>query len=106
MNKRSNSSMSVVLVSLGLVLPSAALQGFAMKVLWGWFAVPLHAPRVGVWEAIGLATLLRLLTFDYTLKREAKFTDDPWVNLFVQTGMVVLVCAASLGFGAIYHAFM
>lgn len=70
--KQSQNEHEVIffLLLIVLALPLAAWYGFVVAKVWGWFAVPLGAPRIGVWTAAGLYTLARLLTFDSSIHRE------------------------------------
>lgn len=38
-----------------------AWSGFAMSKLWTWFLVPLGVPAVGIWAAMGIACIGRLM---------------------------------------------
>lgn len=73
-------------------------RGFVTMKLWGWFAVPIGAPRVGLAVAIGLTFLIAHVVY-----RESpiqKKTDKE-----VLTGLltVTLAPALSLGLGWFVH---
>jgi len=40
------------------------INGFAIMKLWGWFVIPLFssAPSLGLWQAVGLSMLCRMIT--------------------------------------------
>ena len=46
--------------SIALIPPMAALHGYLLSIMWGWFAVPIGAPAIGVCHAYGLAVVVRL----------------------------------------------
>lgn len=49
------------LVALVWTLANAVILGWVISQAWGWFAVPLRFPRIGVFHALGLALLVKLL---------------------------------------------
>lgn len=71
--------MHVLLAFIGFVLfvgLAAAWEGFALSVLWGWFIVPLGAPKITVPLAIGLALVVGMLAHQH-----AKDDDREWSDL-------------------------
>lgn len=49
------------LLALVWTLANAVILGWVISQAWGWFAVPLRFPRIGVFHALGLALLVKLL---------------------------------------------
>jgi hypothetical protein len=49
---------------LAFIIPYLLLpwHAFALSILWGWFAVPLGLPPVGLWHAAGLRIVYGTLT--------------------------------------------
>jgi hypothetical protein len=74
-------------------------HGFVYAQLWGWFAVPLGLPAVGMWHALGVAVLFRLLT----LKGYPRPDNKNEAFEAVATWVYPLL---SLGFGWFYQAMM
>lgn len=53
----------IVLLTIGLTVLAATLEGFALTVLWGWFIVPAFGvPALRIPYAIGLALVVGMLT--------------------------------------------
>jgi hypothetical protein len=47
--------------------------GFAFMKMWAWFVVPaLHLPSIGLLEAIGLASIVRLVTYQLNAANSRK----------------------------------
>lgn len=40
-------------------------RGYALSVMWKWFAVPLGVPAIGVAHAIGLAAIVAMMAKSY-----------------------------------------
>lgn len=80
---------AIVLLPLGIIL-----DGWAISVLWNWFAVPyLHAPAIGIVVAIGLkltwATFSRVYDGD---KRPAQVKKrDTWDVVGYALGPLIAV---------------
>lgn len=75
---------------LVMVVAHSLLYGYALSVLWGWFMVPLfNAPPLSIAAAIGVATIVTLLT--YKMRKEDVTGDDLTPR---QTGKVMLLLAA------------
>jgi hypothetical protein len=53
-----------------VVFGNTALRGWAIAKLWGWFVVPLGFGEIGIVEAVGLSTLISLLTARYSKEPE------------------------------------
>lgn len=52
-----------IALALVLYIPTGALRGWAVLMLWGWYAVPLGAPVIGLAQAWGVSWLVSLLTW-------------------------------------------
>jgi hypothetical protein len=52
----------IALIILAITTVAAIWEAFALKVLWGWFLVPLGLPAIGMAHAVGLALIATLLT--------------------------------------------
>lgn len=84
-----------------LILPiSVVINGLLLKVLWGWFVVPLGIQAIGIAHALGLATVCHLLV---GTRYKADDTKATWGYMI---GHVFLRPLIIWGIAAIYHAFM
>jgi hypothetical protein len=79
--------MEVIVALLGLVgivavvALSAMWRGYVLSVLWGWFAVPLGLPVVGVVQAMGVALLVGLLTYrSITTAKLEQSAQEKWTD--------------------------
>lgn len=55
-----------VIGGFGLVLINVLLNGFALKILWGWFIVPtFNVPGLSIPAALGFSVIVSLLTKQY-----------------------------------------
>lgn len=50
-----------------LAVPAWMLWGYCFTVMWTWYMLPLGAPVLGLWQAVGLCVTLSLLR-DYSVK--------------------------------------
>ena len=57
---KSIAGIIALITFIGVV--EALLKGFVLSVLWGWFAVPLGVPAIGIAGAIGIALLVGMLS--------------------------------------------
>jgi hypothetical protein len=67
-----NEEQDAALVVLGLPValllltlaaaPFALLNGLVLKIMWGWFAVPLGLEQISFIHAVGLSFLIRFAT--------------------------------------------
>lgn len=60
MKNKNNSAAEFLLI---LELPiSWAIQSVGLMLMWNWFVIPvLNVANLGVWQAVGIILLLRLL---------------------------------------------
>jgi len=87
------SGLAVLLLVLAYIL-----YGAAFETLWGWFIVPLGAPDIGIVHAIGIVTLIGLLTHtDDSVKRDRKGT-GPMVSLLLRPVLCVIIGRIALSF--------
>ena len=81
-----------VILFIGIVL----LKGLVLKILWGWFIVPLGIMEIGIAHALGFSIIITYLTA--TISKNLEFKTI-MINSFYSSCM-----ALSLGF--IFHLFM
>lgn len=86
------------------IAAAAALKGWVLTVLWGWFVVPVfHLPQLSLPAAIGLSAIVGYLT------RENVDAVAPVRTRKQKLGRAAFVWSgpfAALGFGWIVHQFM
>jgi hypothetical protein len=58
-----------------LIVPSWMLWGYCFTTLWAWYALPLGAPALTIWQAAGLSVTLSLLR-DYAVKVKTQAQKD------------------------------
>lgn len=95
--------MEVLLLIIGVVAIVALAsiwRGFVLSILWGWFAVPLGLPPIGIAWAIGVATVVGMLAGSYSEDKEDK--DDGWKKVIV----LFVAPLIALGVGWVAHASM
>lgn len=80
-------------------LASVPLRAWVLVKLWLWFVVPLGLPAIGLWHAMGLGSLLGLLTYSVQDMREAK-TPMTWAELVSWCWVFPTFC---LGTAAVYR---
>lgn len=85
-------------ISLLLFAPLIMLDGWAVRKLWHWFAVPLGAPALTLAMACGVALLVRTLRGQHVQKETPE-----WSKLVAAGLMGPLV---AVGMGALIHAFV
>lgn len=62
-----------VILDLGFIAGMVCLNALALSILWGWFAVPLGLPPIGVAMAVGLSTIVWLMTSSHKSEDELPF---------------------------------
>lgn len=61
----------VIIVWLAAFFGFAALRGFVLSVMWGWFMVPTFGlPPLGIASAFGVALMVGVLTQDPSAAKE------------------------------------
>lgn len=73
------------------------LKGLVLKILWGWFIVPLGVVAISIPQALGLSILIILLASVKPAK-ESKW-EEIMANSIASSSIVLL-------FGYIFHLFM
>ncbi len=92
-----------IVAGLLLVPISFAVTGWVLSVLWGWFVVPLGLKQIGLAHAIGLSTVVGLMTGVLEQQNSAELEKRPfWSRLLVSTFIRLLV----LGMGWVIHKIM
>ena len=101
LNLKSKEEMSLALIIFTLLaFPFAVvIYGLLLKVLWGWFIVPLGVQAIGVAHALGLVLLFGFL-------RGAIKPDNTEPSWGYVIGHFFLKPLIFWGFAAIYHSFM
>lgn len=94
----------LALLFLFLWIPAASmLSGVAFESLWYWFAVPLGAPDITITHAMGLALIVRFLTFKKNDDKDDKdydaqklvglvFNHLAFIGMFLLFGYIIKSC--------------
>ena len=99
MNDEINVKEPNVLLQLLIAMLMLPFNGWVIKLMWGWFIVPLGVMPVTIWHAIGLDALITYLTATIARKKvEGNF----WVRML--TAFSVTLYFLLLSF--IVHLFM
>lgn len=80
-----------------LLVPLVLWRAWALAVLWGWFAVPLGAPPVGVAAAFGLSVTAALAINLPAASRNRDVTARDGLLLALGTAAVLPAVALALG---------
>lgn len=73
---------------VGIMVVAAILRGWALSILWGWFAMPVFGlPALGIAQAMGVALTIGILTHQYVPNKD-KETWQPFATM---------LCAPFLG---------
>lgn len=97
--------LTVLLAMFGLIAVGYIWSGYILKILWGWFIVPIFGmPALQLAPAIGLAIVVGYLTHQYIpkVKKEGNSLDQMWHGL----GYMALRPAMALLVGWIVKAWM
>lgn len=88
----------VVAIAVATITLASILEGLVLSVMWGWFLVPLGAPKIGVALAIGVSLIVGMLTHQHS-----KSEDGEWVEKIVGAflGPLLILCI-----GWIVHKFI
>lgn len=88
-----------IFILLAFDFLAVCLQGFALKLLWGWFMVPgLGLPTLPWVQAMGVAILANLLTSQHIPRDESKWRELVAHNISMPVVFLI--------FGWIAHLFM
>ncbi len=85
------------LVNPMMLIGTIVLRGFVLKIVWGWFVVPLGIAVITIPHALGLAAVVTYLTYTIPTKEiewEVVMTTSIAISLF------------TLLFGYIFQLFM
>ena len=90
----------VVLLMDVVIAFLAAIDGVVVVVLWGWFAVPLGLPTIGVAHAVGISALVALVVAAPVPKSAED--DDEWEEIYrlVRISLYRAFLALAVGYGA------
>lgn len=93
-----------ITLTVGLLVYSALLNGWALSKLWVWFiASTFGLPILTLPQAIGFAMVVSYLTF----KHDSKDAEKPyWKLMLEQFGYTTFKPLISLGIGAIVKLWM
>lgn len=93
-----------VLAALLLWPVSAIIQGFTLKVLWGWFMVTTFAMQVlTIPQALGISLIASYLTHQMSDKTN---TNDKSIEPIAMIFAAILRAGICLAVGWVYHLFM
>ena len=98
--------LGVFIVMLGIATMMTAavfMHGLAIKLMWGWFMVPLGLPSIGFVHAVGLGLFTHYLTWKQVPKPESEEIKDIVYRRLITIFVYPLIVIA---FGAVAHAFM
>jgi len=96
---RSDETEGVFALLTLLLLPvSIIIHGILLKIMWGWFMVPLGLQPIGAAHALGVGVLIGMFT-----ARTHSNKNESAVSAFLS---MLLRPLFYLIFGAIFHAFM
>lgn len=79
---------------------STLLNGFVFQTLWGWFIVPFGITPLGLAHAIGVALVIRFLTYQYDAQSDKA---DAFANGVLYAIVAPLI---ALLMGWIVHSFI
>lgn len=102
-NKASHRALAALFALLSVPFTSV-LYGFVLSRLWDWFVVvAFSAPHLGKAHAIGLATVVKLITYQSTADKEPDNTVEGILECVLKA---VLIPAFALSSGWIVKQFM
>lgn len=90
--------MPLILTLISLV-PLLLLRGLIIADLWRWFIVPLGLSSIGIIQAMGLATLIAMLTHQSNVTTEKR----EWWQFIL---LAVITNLMFWGMGALIHLFL
>ncbi|OGZ58937.1 MAG: hypothetical protein A3B96_02275 [Candidatus Spechtbacteria bacterium RIFCSPHIGHO2_02_FULL_43_15b] len=88
-----------------MVVIDTIIYGYTLSVLWNWFMVPiLNMPSIGIIHAIGIAMVVRYLTYQIN---SCKAEKKSFVEMFAEQCLnSILLSSLTLLLGWILHMFM
>ena len=85
------------LIGTIVFIGSVILRGLVLKILWGWFIVPLGVISIGISHALGISIIITFITF----KKPAE--DTKWEEVIMGS---IGVSGFALLLGYIFQLFM
>ncbi len=83
--------VGVAVGAVAFVIAEALLRGWALSIMWGWFAVPLfHLPPLGIAQAMGVSLVIGMLCHQYVPSKEG----DAWtavITVILSPFVVLLI---------------
>lgn len=91
---------------VGVIVLGPIWSGYILSVLWAWFVVPVfHLPPLSIPFAIGIGSVIRLLTYQVPDEKDGKKDADPAKALLRAMGWAFIYPLVVLVFGFIVHLF-
>lgn len=95
-------ALLLVLLPIGV-----AANGWALSVLWSWFVAPVfHIAELSIPAAIGIALVVRVLTWEYGKTPQTTDEDRDVVVLIGKTVGILIGTVFAVFFGWFIHLFM
>jgi len=91
--------MGAFIGGLLATIPLSILRGWVLSVLWNWFVTTLGAPRLSVVAAIGLGTIVTMMTI---VPRQ----EDAERGVLESCFLSVFISLFALGVGWVTHLFL
>lgn len=80
---------------MGVLAGMTVLDGLVLKVMWGWFLVPLGLPPIGIAMAIGIGGIISLVSYTPVRKSEKgrELTDlaESLINSLIKMAILLAV---------------
>lgn len=86
--------LATIAVWLALWLPLVVLNGWAFSILWGWFIFPVFGVELGVYQAIGLMTVVGFILQKVPPNDDDEPIEDTLIRNLVWFTTKPLVCLA------------
>lgn len=104
------SLIGVVLLLIVFVFSMGVLGGIVVKLLWGWFIVPLGVPGLSLFHAMGIMLLVGFLTYrkadqEIELKTKDKL-DEALARVLSLLGERIMLVVFTISLGYLLHLLM
>lgn len=96
-------ALAVIFLLVAIITAAALVNGLVIKVMWGWFLVPLGLPVLGFAHAIGLGFFVRYLTWQHTPNNKDESDTETHARRLLLAFLYPFIV---LGLGFIAHCFM